>query len=251
MSYARFCAAFVGMLLATRIGIGNPTQGEGDELQAIASSVIGGTSLFGAVGSVHGPLIGSFILQTINNGANLLNVNSFWQTDHHRRADHHRRLFRQPEAQEALSARAWDAIRSPAAIPSPRAASPTPGPPRRRAIFARRRRFSNRRWSARRAGPLRGSPSARRARGLGEVDAAADAFRATLRLDAADAQGATARLAFIGQGDVPPGLPAAYVARLFDQYAPRFEAHLTGTLGYRAPALIGEALERGRAWPPL
>ena len=74
-----FCAAFVGMLLAMRIGIGNPTQAEGWELQAIASSVIGGTSLFGAVGSIHGPLIGSFILTTINNGANLLNLNPFWQ----------------------------------------------------------------------------------------------------------------------------------------------------------------------------
>jgi ribose transport system permease protein len=74
-----FCAAFVGVLLAMRIGIGNPTQGDGWELQAIASSVIGGTSLFGAVGSVHGPLIGSFILTTINNGANLLNLNPFWQ----------------------------------------------------------------------------------------------------------------------------------------------------------------------------
>ena len=73
------CAAFVGVLLATRIGIGNPTQAEGWELQAIASSVIGGTSLFGAVGSVHGPLLGAFILATINNGANLLNLNSFWQ----------------------------------------------------------------------------------------------------------------------------------------------------------------------------
>ncbi|RVA35262.1 ABC transporter permease, partial [Mesorhizobium sp. M7A.F.Ca.CA.004.10.1.1] len=73
------CAAFVGVLLAARIGIGNPTQAEGWELQAIASSVIGGTSLFGAVGSVHGPLLGAFILATINNGANLLNVNSFWQ----------------------------------------------------------------------------------------------------------------------------------------------------------------------------
>ena len=62
-----------------RIGIGNPTQAEGWELQAIASSVIGGTSLFGAIGSVHGPLLGSFILTTINNGANLLNLNSFWQ----------------------------------------------------------------------------------------------------------------------------------------------------------------------------
>ncbi|MDM9626246.1 ABC transporter permease [Rhizobium sp. S152] len=72
-------AAFVGILLASRIAIGNATQADGWELQAIASSVIGGTSLFGAVGSVHGPLIGAFILATINNGANLLNVNSFWQ----------------------------------------------------------------------------------------------------------------------------------------------------------------------------
>ena len=72
-------AAFVGVLLAVRIGIGNATQADGWELQAIASTVIGGTSLFGAVGSVHGPLIGAFILATINNGANLLNVNSFWQ----------------------------------------------------------------------------------------------------------------------------------------------------------------------------
>ncbi|TPI44629.1 ABC transporter permease [Mesorhizobium sp. B2-9-1] len=72
-------AAIVGVLLASRIGIGNPTQGDTYELQAIASSVIGGTSLFGAIGSVHGPLIGSFILSTINNGANLLNVNTFWQ----------------------------------------------------------------------------------------------------------------------------------------------------------------------------
>src|SRR5580704_11406735 len=47
------CAAFVGILLAARIGIGNATQAEGWELQAIASSVIGGSSLFGAVGSVH------------------------------------------------------------------------------------------------------------------------------------------------------------------------------------------------------
>ena len=74
-----FCAALVGILLAMRIGIGNPGQADGWELQAIASSVIGGTSLFGGFGSVHGPLIGSFILTTINNGANFLNLNSFLQ----------------------------------------------------------------------------------------------------------------------------------------------------------------------------
>ncbi len=74
-----FCAAIVGVLLAMRIGIGNPGQADGWELQAIASSVIGGTSLFGGSGTVQGPLIGSFILTTFNNGANLLNLNPFWQ----------------------------------------------------------------------------------------------------------------------------------------------------------------------------
>lgn len=72
-------AAFAGVLTTMRIGIGNATTGQGYELQSIASSVIGGTSLFGAIGSIQGPLLGSFLLTTINNGANLLNVNAFWQ----------------------------------------------------------------------------------------------------------------------------------------------------------------------------
>jgi ribose transport system permease protein len=72
-------AAFAGILTASRISIGVATTGEGWELQSIASSVIGGTSLFGAVGSVPGPLLGAMLLTTINNGANLLNVNPFWQ----------------------------------------------------------------------------------------------------------------------------------------------------------------------------
>ncbi len=72
-------AAFAGILTTSRIGIGNATTGQGWELQSIAASVIGGTSLFGAIGSIHGPLLGSFVLTTINNGANLLNVNPFWQ----------------------------------------------------------------------------------------------------------------------------------------------------------------------------
>jgi ribose transport system permease protein len=72
-------ASVVGVLVASRIGIGVATTGQGWELQSIASSVIGGASLFGAVGSVIGPLLGAMLLTTINNGANLLNVNPFWQ----------------------------------------------------------------------------------------------------------------------------------------------------------------------------
>ena len=73
------CASIVGIMLASRTGTGNATQAIGSELEAIASSVIGGTSLFGAIGTVWGPLLGAFILATIRNGANLMNVNSFWQ----------------------------------------------------------------------------------------------------------------------------------------------------------------------------
>lgn len=73
------CAALAGVLAASRLSLGIATTGDTWELQAIASSVIGGTSLFGAVGSVVGPTLGALLLSTINQGANLLNVNPFWQ----------------------------------------------------------------------------------------------------------------------------------------------------------------------------
>lgn len=72
-------AAVAAVLATSRLSIGTQNTGQGLELQAIAASVIGGTSLFGAVGSIYGPLLGSFLLTTIANGANLLNVNPFWQ----------------------------------------------------------------------------------------------------------------------------------------------------------------------------
>lgn len=75
----------------------------------------------------------------------------------------------------------------------------------------------------------------------GDRPGAAEAFRATLHIDPSDAQGAGARLALLG-AEAAVELPKAYVARLFDDYAPRFDEHLTGALGYRAPALIVEAL---------
>ena len=79
---------------------------------------------------------------------------------------------------------------------------------------------------------------------LGETAGAAEAFLATLRADPSDAQGAAARLALLGAAEAPKSLPRAYVARLFDDYAPRFEAHLTGALAYRAPTLVVDALDR-------
>ncbi|RBP12878.1 putative TPR repeat methyltransferase [Roseiarcus fermentans] len=78
---------------------------------------------------------------------------------------------------------------------------------------------------------------------LGERDAAVAAFRGALAADPGDPFGASARLALIGATAQPDGLPRAYVTRLFDDYAPRFERHLLDALGYRAPALIVEALD--------
>jgi len=78
---------------------------------------------------------------------------------------------------------------------------------------------------------------------LGNVAGAAAALRRTLEADPSDAQGAAARLAQLGETEPPAALPEAYVARLFDDYAPRFDKHLTENLAYRGPALIIEALD--------
>ncbi len=51
----------------------------GLELDAIAASVLGGTSLFGGVGSVGGTIVGAFIMGVLNNGLNLLEVSSYYQ----------------------------------------------------------------------------------------------------------------------------------------------------------------------------
>ncbi|TDG10677.1 methyltransferase domain-containing protein, partial [Paracraurococcus ruber] len=51
-------------------------------------------------------------------------------------------------------------------------------------------------------------------------------------------------LAALGEAPAPDRAPAAYVRDLFDQFAPRFEAELTGRLDYRSPALLAALLER-------
>jgi ribose transport system permease protein len=74
-----FLAAVAGMILSSRLGSAEPTAGTGYELDAITAVVLGGTSLFGGEGTLVGTIIGAAILGVIDNGLNLLNVNSFWQ----------------------------------------------------------------------------------------------------------------------------------------------------------------------------
>ena len=68
----------VGILIAARLGQGNPNVGQIYELYAIAASVIGGTSLFGGIGTILGAIIGACILSTMWNSLVLLRVSAYW-----------------------------------------------------------------------------------------------------------------------------------------------------------------------------
>ena len=73
--YCSFLCAIAGIKMASRLGNGVPTGGQGYETDAIASAVIGGASLSGAEGTVLGTVIGALIMQTFRNGGNLLRIN--------------------------------------------------------------------------------------------------------------------------------------------------------------------------------
>jgi ribose/xylose/arabinose/galactoside ABC-type transport system permease subunit len=72
-------AGLAGIVLASRINSGQPQAGVSYELDAIAAVVIGGTSLSGGVGTIHGTLLGALIIGVINNSLNLLGVNQYYQ----------------------------------------------------------------------------------------------------------------------------------------------------------------------------
>jgi ribose transport system permease protein len=66
-------------LLTARLGSAQPIAGINYELDAIAATVIGGTSLSGGIGTLHGTLIGALIMGVLRNGLNLLGTSSFFQ----------------------------------------------------------------------------------------------------------------------------------------------------------------------------
>ena len=72
-------AALGAIIFTARVTVGDPWAGRGLELDAIAAVVIGGTSLFGGVGSMWGTLLGALIISMINNLLNLLNVSPYTQ----------------------------------------------------------------------------------------------------------------------------------------------------------------------------
>lgn len=74
-----FLSAVTGVVLCARMSSGQPTAGNGAEMDAIAATVLGGTSMTGGSGYLGGTLIGVLIIAVMDNGLNLLGINSFWQ----------------------------------------------------------------------------------------------------------------------------------------------------------------------------
>ncbi len=73
-----FCAAAAGIVALSQAPAVSPTFGNNREFMAIAAAVLGGTSLFGGRGAVFpGTVLGAVLIQTIENGLNILNVNPY------------------------------------------------------------------------------------------------------------------------------------------------------------------------------
>lgn len=72
-------AAIAGVIYAARMNMGDPAMGEGLEMDAVASVVLGGINLYGGQGSILGAVIGAMFITVLGNALNLNGVSSFWQ----------------------------------------------------------------------------------------------------------------------------------------------------------------------------
>ncbi|WP_433522220.1 ABC transporter permease [Nocardia pseudovaccinii] len=73
-------AAIAGIILTARTGSGQPVSGsEGLELKAITAAALGGCALKGGKGTIGGTLLAVVLLGALDNGLNVVGVNTFWQ----------------------------------------------------------------------------------------------------------------------------------------------------------------------------
>lgn len=72
-------ATLAGLILVSQLGASSPIAAQGLELQVITAVILGGASLSGGRGSIMGTIVAVFIIGLLDNGLNLLSVQSFWQ----------------------------------------------------------------------------------------------------------------------------------------------------------------------------
>ncbi|GHV64019.1 ribose ABC transporter permease [Spirochaetia bacterium] len=77
--FSGLMSGIAGVLLAARSYAGSPLVGDNAEMDAIAATVLGGTSMLGGYGRLSGTILGVLIIGILNNGLNLMQVNSYWQ----------------------------------------------------------------------------------------------------------------------------------------------------------------------------
>ena len=73
------CYGLAGALEAARTGSANSSYGNGYEMDAIASCIVGGCSMTGGVGSVIGVFLGVIIFNVINYGLTFIGLSSYWK----------------------------------------------------------------------------------------------------------------------------------------------------------------------------
>lgn len=78
--FSGFCAALVGVVIASQLQAAHPATGETFELNAIAAAVLGGTSMSGGRGRITGTIVGAFVIGILSDGLIMMGVSSFWQT---------------------------------------------------------------------------------------------------------------------------------------------------------------------------
>ncbi len=74
-----FLAALAGLMMCSRVNSAQPNFGDGYELDAIAATALGGTSMSGGRGKITGTIAGVLIIAALNNGLNILGVSSYYQ----------------------------------------------------------------------------------------------------------------------------------------------------------------------------
>lgn len=68
-----------GLIVAARLGSGQPSAGQSFEMDCITAVVVGGTSMSGGKGKIAGTVVGVFLIATLGNGMTLLDINTYWQ----------------------------------------------------------------------------------------------------------------------------------------------------------------------------